>query len=274
MLDYLKEFFNDKKTYTIFIATLIVAMFVVIFFVWWPRNSVKEFARYDQVELTDKYKDIGTKYISDIVLKLGMGQLDDILYKVSDGYMKFYEKTEQQVKDEFFGKEIRGFGGITTRQYDNTVIYSSNISYKDGSDRTINIVESNPYNYEITFDDFYTYLELRQTKLAEGIEFNIQEMYAGNDFRSLKISIKNISNESVTFDINTTNQVYLQLKNNEKYYLRNVVVSDDLNNINSGKTVNTTLYFSIPFDVTSSIKYLIFQDVKIDGTTKDIQIGL
>lgn len=274
MTQYMKKLFNDEKTYTIFMATFIVAMFVVLFIIWWPNDSIEEFAKYTEMNLDEKYKKNGNEYISELMFYVRYGQPNSVLAKVSNEYLAYVQETKEDLRKDVFSKKIRGFDGLTIRPYEQTIVYSTNIKYEDGSTRKMNLIETYPYNYSISFDDFMGYNALNIETVSNGVCCNILNAYYGENKRVYELSITNMENNRVSIDISNAKKIYLELENGEQYVLTNSVVTKNLENILKGTTVSRSFEFAIPFSIQSKIVRLVFRDVKVDGEIHDIRVNL
>lgn len=274
MLEYFEELFGDKKTFTIFMVTLVVAVFVVLFFILKPERPIAEFAKYQEVNLKQKYEEVGKIYLDELIIKLRYSIKDQVSSHISENYLSYTGKTKTEVLNALLGKEVSKFSGLTVHTKNDVVVYTTNLVYKDNTERTLNLIEETPGKYEIAFDDFCSYKGEYIKETVDGITFKITNVYNGITKLGYRCEIANNGKDNVSFDISTTKKVALVLENGQYYYLTDAMLSNDMENIPEGKTINKNFEFSIPLSMQGEIKEIVFFDVKIGNVVKDITVQI
>jgi len=140
--------------------------------------------------------------------------------------------------------------------------------------RKINIIESEPYNYRITFDDFYKYKTISKKYEQEDITFEIKSVYNNFQYISYNMQITNNSNTYVGLNLSTNKGVILTLTDGMEYTIINSVNSEPNTKLSKKGSINKNIIFNIPLQVQNKVEKITFMNVKIDGAELNITLVL
>lgn len=274
MVDYLKELFDDKKTYIIFIAIFLVAIIVISIYIWWPKNKEQKINEYSSVDLNSKYKEIGYGYLNTLSFYIRYSDKKSFYSNISEEYLTSVGKSKEELYAEVFSSEFKEISGLEVSTYNGKVVYSTTILYTNNKTRQMNIVEEKPYEYVITFDNFIDSYELFNKNSAYGIEVSVNRVFETFDTRKYDISIYNGEYDSITIDLSKNDNIYLELYSGDKYNLVTSMVSNDFKDIKKGATINSSFEFSIPFSLEGNIRRIVIKNVEINGAFIDINLSV
>ena len=182
------------------------------------------------------------------------------------------------VKNNLIGKNIK-FISYNYYEGSENVTYIVKYSLTDSTGttqtKTINIIESSPYDYTLSFDTYSipTKDNLDINVTVEGLEIKVSLIERRENYIKLALTISNVSENTVNIDFRDLNTVYLQLSNNRDVKQTGIVTSDSANIIlNNGSYVNRELTFNVNLDNQSLIKSMVFSNIKINSKTKTIKV--
>ena len=196
---------------------------------------------------------------------------------ISTRYMNYTGKTSDEIISEltnagYFSDnaELKGMNIYTDGD---TYVYSTTV-YWQNNKRAINIIERYPYNYEIAFDDFYSYDKKGTTYTDKDIKFTIESIYRNLRYVEIDMKIENLNDTYARFDFTSTVGVQAVLEDGTKYSLANLVSGETYTNIESNMTVNKNFVFEIPAQLQEGIEYIVFNGVILQFSQSNIKVSI
>ena len=278
---------NDKivtRMSILFVAVILLIVVIVLVNIWAPSKSSKNknlsFTYNDNVEYKKKgymaiYNDVRSllfeSNVSMLYEKMDQDFLDENL--ITKDNFKDYLK-----KNGLIGKDIK-FISYNYYEGSENVTYVVKYSLIDTSGstqtKTINIIESSPYNYTLSFETYSipTKDNLNIDTTVEGLQVKVSLIERRENYIKLSLTVTNASENKVNIDFRDLNTVYLQLSNNRDIKQTGIVTSDSANvTLEKGSYVNRELTFNINLDNQGLISSLVLSNIKINSKTKTIKI--
>lgn len=266
------------------VAVISLIVIIVLINIWAPSKSTKNknlsFTYNDEIE----YKKKGYMAIYNDVRSMLFESNVSILYeKMDQDFLNENLLTKDNFKDylvknNLIGKNIK-FISYNYYEGSENVTYIVKYSLTDSTGttqtKTINIIESSPYDYTLSFDTYSipTKDNLDINVTVEGLEIKVSLIERRENYIKLALTISNVSENTVNIDFRDLNTVYLQLSNNRDVKQTGIVTSDSANIIlNNGSYVNRELTFNVNLDNQSLIKSMVFSNIKINSKTKTIKV--
>ena len=141
----------------------------------------------------------------------------------------------------------------------------------------VNVLESKPYEYTISFDkttipaDKNSYVSSE----VEGIKFEVSLVQTAENFVKYNVKVTNLYNESVKFDFSSLSNVQLLLQDGSKVNQASVVISGDSEvEVNKESYITNEFSFNINLENQNKIKSIIFENVSINEQNKKIEIWI
>ena len=266
------------------VAVIALIVIIVLINIWAPSKSTKNknlsFTYNDEIE----YKKKGYMAIyNDVRSMLFESNVSTLYEKMDQDFLNENLLTKDNFKDylvknNLIGKNIK-FISYNYYEGSENVTYIVKYSLTDSTGttqtKTINIIESSPYDYTLSFDIYSipTKDNLDINVTVEGLEIKVSLIERRENYIKLALTISNVSENTVNIDFRDLNTVYLQLSNNRDVKQTGIVTSDSANIIlNNGSYVNRELTFNVNLDNQSLIKSMVFSNIKINSKTKTIKV--
>lgn len=266
------------------VAVIALIVIIVLINIWAPSKSTKNknlsFTYNDEIE----YKKKGYMAIyNDVRSMLFESNVSTLYEKMDQDFLNENLLTKDNFKDylvknNLIGKNIK-FISYNYYEGSENVTYIVKYSLTDSTGttqtKTINIIESSPYDYTLSFDTYSipTKDNLDINVTVEGLEIKVSLIERRENYIKLALTISNVSENTVNIDFRDLNTVYLQLSNNRDVKQTGIVTSDSANIIlNNGSYVNRELTFNVNLDNQSLIKSMVFSNIKINSKTKTIKV--
>lgn len=266
------------------VAVISLIVIIVLINIWAPSKSTKNknlsFTYNDEIE----YKKKGYMAIyNDVRSMLFESNVSTLYEKMDQDFLNENLLTKDNFKDylvknNLIGKNIK-FISYNYYEGSENVTYIVKYSLTDSTGtiqtKTINIIESSPYDYTLSFDTYSipTKDNLDINVTVEGLEIKVSLIERRENYIKLALTISNVSENTVNIDFRDLNTVYLQLSNNRDVKQTGIVTSDSANIIlNNGSYVNRELTFNVNLDNQSLIKSMVFSNIKINSKTKTIKV--
>ncbi len=266
------------------VAVIALIVIIVLINIWAPSKSTKNknlsFTYNDEIE----YKKKGYMAIyNDVRSMLFESNVSTLYEKMDQDFLNENLLTKDNFKDylvknNLIGKNIK-FISYNYYEGSENVTYIVKYSLTDSTGttqtKTINIIESSPYDYTLSFDTYSipTKDNLDINVIVEGLEIKVSLIERRENYIKLALTISNVSENTVNIDFRDLNTVYLQLSNNRDVKQTGIVTSDSANIIlNNGSYVNRELTFNVNLDNQSLIKSMVFSNIKINSKTKTIKV--
>ena len=222
------------------------------------------------------------EYADSILFHLATSDTDWIFQNLNSEYITYTNYNSDKLKSHLKDKGILG-KTLQVENYTNTISKNNNrvvvLNIKT-SDNTIRdrivVTEYSPNNYSLSFDDFISYTKTPETLKSTGVDVIVKEQVVFTQFIKMNITIAN--NTSNNFILNSNKEyemITLQFEDTTK---TNPVVSSSVGRaitLNSGKSLNYSLEFSISDINNINYKYLILKDVKnvTSNSVEDIKLN-
>lgn len=279
MEDKIDELFailgNNKKSLIIAIIVYVVITLAILVVIWWPEE--KDYATYEAVNIETKKATLGQNYLNTLSEMFKNSRTSELESLISSKYINYTEKSADDIiseltKEGYFSNkaEVRG---ISIYEDGDTYVYSTTV-YSGNNKRTINIIEKYPYNYEIVFDDFYTYEVSGNTYTNKNIKFTIESIYRNLKYVEINMKIENLNDTYARFDFTSTVGVQAVLEDGTKYSPSNLISGEAYTNIESNMMVNKSFVFEIPAQLQEGIKYIVFNGVNLEFSKSNIQVNI
>lgn len=266
------------------VTVISLIVIIVLINIWAPSKSTKNknlsFTYNDEIE----YKKKGYMAIyNDVRSMLFESNVSTLYEKMDQDFLNENLLTKDNFKDyliknNLIGKNIK-FISYNYYEGSENVTYIVKYSLTDSTGttqtKTINIIESSPYDYTLSFDTYSipTKDNLDINVTVEGLEIKVSLIERRENYIKLALTISNVSENTVNIDFRDLNTVYLQLSNNRDVKQTGIVTSDSANIIlNNGSYVNRELTFNVNLDNQSLIKSMVFSNIKINSKTKTIKV--
>ncbi len=273
--EILDIFGRDKKTLVYVIIAYALIMIAIILIIWWPKE--KEYATYQKVDITTRKTEQGQQYIDDLTYIFKNSKKEEFAESISNGYLEYTNKTAQSIISElesknYFSSDVQ-VKGLNIYEDGETYVYSTTM-YSGNNSRVINIIETYPYEYEIVFDDFYSYTTYDRATTKNNIKFTVNSIYRNLRYLDIDMSIENLNDSNVGFDFNSTVGVQAVLTDGNTYSLSNLVSSGSCTTLTPNMTVNKQLVFEVPAQLQENIEYIVFVGVNLEFSKANIKISL
>lgn len=266
---------NNKKAIRAFLIVYILFAIVILCIIWIPNftKTTPDFAHYKEYTQEDVATKMSDYYTNDIFTKIILGQQSDIADYISTDYLEYYETSKEEIKSVLndFGINTK-IGQVSVNVHGNDYIYSFDIV--DGNNKLrLNVVETYPYKYSITLDDFVLYEKNSIMQSFDKLEISVQEVYQTMDFIEYTIDIKNAGYESLEVNLETVTDAYIVYGDGLNLSLSNPIKYDD-ETLSNNSSIIKKIKFELPINMQSEISKIVFTNVVIDGTTKTITLDI
>ena len=275
----MKEFFQNNVNLTrAFIVIYIIVAIILLVSIWAPKfnSNIPEFAHYTEYSNEEIAKKMSGYYSSIILSRLIIEREDKIVESVSKEYLDYYDLTSEDVKQYLRENNIYGVGatiGAVTANVDgNKYIYSFN-AINNSNFVKMNVVETYPYNYAITFEDFISYSKVNRVVQKHDIKISVLTKCQKINSIEYEIEIENIGNESLEFNISSATDVYVIYNDDEREAMINPA-SYGTDSLEKGSTIRKTISFELPIGFHSNIDAISFTNVVVEGVSGNIEIEM
>lgn len=266
---------NNRKSLILAIIGYVIIMLIVIAIIWWPKD--KDYATYEKINVDSRKTEQAQNYVNTLSDIFKNSRKNELKTLISNGYIQYTEKTSDQIISEldsagYFSDNVE-INGVSVYTDGDTYVYSTTL-YNLNNKRTINIIETYPYKYEIVFDDFYSYEKLGTVSRNQNIRFTINSVYKNLKYIQFNMQIENLNDTYVRFDFNSSVGVQAVLEDGTKYSLANAVSQEQHTNIESNMTVNKNFVFEIPAQLQEGIEYIVFNGVSLKFSEMNIKVSI
>jgi len=279
MKDKIDEFFeifgNDKKSLINVVIAYIVIMVIVLVVIWWPKGS--NFAKYEKVDIASKKSTAAQNYLNTLTDMLRNSKKEQFKQLISNRYINYTGYTSDEIIESldnlgYFSNDVT-VSGMNIYADGDTYVYSTT-AYSGENKKTINIIERYPYEYEIVFDDFYSYDQTNRSYTSKNIKFTLLNIYRNLKYIEINMKIENLNSTYARFDFSSTVGVQAVLEDGTKVSLANSISNEANTNIESNMTVNKKFVFEIPAQLQEGIEYIVFNGVSLEFSEVDIKVAI
>lgn len=276
---------NQIKLYVAVAVVFFVACVISLIVLWFfTGNSGNKNTSFNYT-ITKDYKERGYNVFASELKSLLFSNNSDYLYEKMD---KTFLDSNSLTKDNFknyltanrlVGNEVNL---IKYSYYEGDSYCTYRVTYTvktatGAKTNVVNVLESKPYHYTITFDkttiptDKNSYVSSE----VDGIKFEISLVQTAENFIKYKVKMTNLYNESVKFDFSTLSNVQLLLQDGSKVNQASVVISEDSEvELNKESYITNEFSFNINLEYQNKIKSVIFENVNINEQNKRIEIWI
>ncbi len=271
MVDDLKR----NITLVIIAAIVYIIIFVVIIVKVWSPNKNNTIIKYKTIDFESN---VTSTYIGELKGLLMSKNIDELYSKLDLNY----------IKDNNFNKETFTQYANSKRLFnDNAVFYEYEVAndgdtyiyifkYRsNGFERTVNIIETKPYEYTISFEQnsIPGIGKINLDTVKNNIRFEIKTLLTSSENIKYQAKITNQGSVDATFDFLSINGVSLIKNDGSIISLAAVVASSDNEGIiHPNSNITKELFFNINYQEFKNIKGIVFENVNISDTQTDIEV--
>lgn len=278
----INDFFQEnRKLIFVFGVIYIIVIIVIIIYIWAPKEkttNLKDITKYEIVDDEAIQSKILSTYIDKIALQFMLEQKQEIEENISEDYIDYTKISKEKLIEELTKQGYFSFdthiNDITQYKLEDIYVYRGKLNNGTHS-RNINIIETYPYQYTISFDDIYKYSEKVVTSKIEGIKFEILQSLNNINYVEYKIRITNIDNDNIKINLNNENSILIELNNGASTTVSYPKIGEeDYMDLSKGSSIVRTLMFRVPLQSQESIEKIVFKDVDMGQTEQDIELGM
>lgn len=275
---------NDKVflIMVFFIIAVIISLIVSLFFIWSGKSEDSGITKYSYTGFEDK---VVTMYQKQMQILLKQSNVKLLAEKLDEEFLSNNNLSRDNLDaltnylnyKGLLSKNRASITNYTTSTNSNTgvVVYRFKYYNSNGFTRYVNLIETQPYVYTLSFDEVSTITSAKRNVIDSSnkikFELNLQE----STTNSLKYNLK-ITNENeriVKFDFNNVSSVELQLNSGKTIKLSSVIASSEEDfELTKNSYLNQELFFDINLEEQGNIKAILFYNVLIGETNKNIKI--
>ena len=273
---------NDKLLlYTvIFIVIVIISLIVSLFFIWRSREE-SGVTSYTYLGFEEEVVAMYQKQLQ-ILLKENNTRL--LAQKLDEQFLTDTNLSRDNLttlKQYLTNKSLFSIGRNSIADYTvsanedtGVVVYRFKYYNLDGKLKYVNLIETEPYAYTISFENEYTSTSAKKSVIdsTNGVKFELSLQESKENSLKYNAKITNISDEKVQFDFNNVASVELKLEDGNKVKLSSVIASNDDYILAKDSYINQELFFAIPLDKQGEIKSIIFYNVLIGENKTNLEI--
>ena len=118
---------------------------------------------------------------------------------------------------------------------------------------------------KFAFDTFVDYKEINKYTSNSSVKFTLKDVYQDLNYIEYNLEVLNNSDENVSVDFTTVNNVYILLEDNTKVYIQNPYTTPVFENLTPNDVGARNLVFSIDITKQKDIESLNIENVIING---------
>lgn len=269
------DFVKNKKIILLLIVVYLLVIIGIIVSIWWPDK--KDYLEYEAVNIEQKQKELARDYIDNVSMLFRTGDKSAVKKLISNEYVNYIGKNSDKIIEELdssgFFSLYSEVAGADLYVDGNTYVFTTTI-HSGGKSKNINIIETDPYEYKLAFDDFYKYTKMSKVTNKQGIKFTVQDVYSNLKYIEMNISIENQNKSYARFDFNNPKCVQAVLTDGKTYSISNLVSTSQYIDIEPNTTINKNIMFQIPAQLQSGIDYIIFNGVTLEFSSVNIKVAV
>lgn len=268
---------DPKKKLILTIISIIFYItffFILVILIWNPKkgNGISKYS--DEI---DYYEQMSKVYLGKLRRVLLTSNTDGLYELMNKEYMSQNNLTKDNFKEFLIKKRLIG---ETINIYEYTYSESSSVSvfifkYRSmGFERVVNVIETKPYEYTISFEQNSIPGINNTTKTEKnGLSITVQNTGRTSSQINYKIKIKNNNEQKVGIDLTTIYNVSLLMSDGNYVNMSSSYTSSDIKDvIETNETIEKDVIFLIPSSYHGDIKALLIKDVDFNGKKIDIQV--
>lgn len=279
MLDFLKE---NKETVTVFVfVALVLVTLVIIILIW--NNQINPKSEYDTdvnvYSSSYDYVDVQANYYSSILTRvLKEVNFDELYESIDVSFLSNNNLNEENLKEYLVSNGFIGSNPtISEYSVSNTsdYVYYYRYTYSvDGKTNYVNVIESVPGEYKISFEQGSAILTSKTSEIegiSNGIEYQISLIESSTEYVRYAIKLKNTNDQTVFINFNKFDTFQIKV-GDEIYNLSSVVAQEGDFSLTRGSIINRDILFSIDQEMQDNVTGLIINNIKLD--TQDIKMEI
>lgn len=268
----------NSKGVRVFIIVYVVLAIAVLVMIWWPKGGTKtaDFAYYQEYTQKQVAEKMAEYYTDNIYNKIILGDSTEIINRVSEDYLQYNGFKKEDVLQHLNENNVfdinTTIGQVTVNTDVDNYIYSFDLI--NGSNRVrMNLIETYPYDYYITFDNHVSYYEFNIEKQFDKMTIKIENVYSSIDYIEYTLEITNNEYDSLEFNLATVTDAYITYSDGSRLALANPIKYDD-EQLNKGASIRKKIKFELPINVQANIEQITFTNVIIEGEKEIITIDI
>lgn len=273
---------NDKFLLCtiIFIVILVISLIVSLFFIWRKKED-SGITSYTYLGFEEEVVSMYQKQLQILLkennVRLLAQKLDEQFLADAKLSRDNLTSLKQYLKNNaLYSLNRNAVVNYTVSANEDTglVVYRFKYYNLDNKLRYVNLIETEPYVYTISFENEYTYTSAKKSviDLIDGVKFELSLQESKENSLKYNAKITNTGNEKAKFDFNNVSSVELILKDGSKIKLSSVVASNDDYVLTKDSYINQELFFALPLDRQGEIKSIIFYNVLIGENKTNLEI--
>lgn len=275
----LKEFIekHEENIITVITVICIIITLIVVVITWvfnmGEKNKEKNLNTYEEInyktEMLSEYSDIITNLLKTT-------KIEELYDKLDFKFLSENSLNRENIRDYLLNNGLIGnsIGIISSDCIQNGDIYIFRYYYKNYNDnKYVNIIESKPYEYVISFEQDITELENYEnnyTSSNNNIDCYLSLIDTGNEFIKFNIKITNNNNLDAEIDMNDINTFCLFGKDLEIPV--SSVATTSINKLTKNSSVSKELYFNLSQEDKDECEGVKINNINVNGEYFDIEI--
>lgn len=275
---------------TLFLIVYFFLAIIVLFVIWYPKSAKTSEGKLEYEKIEDGENKCLDIYLNEISYYLSVDNFNELVGKVDKTFMQNNNLNESNLKDYLIQNNMIGENPIIksstfSKQGDNVYVYR--IKYTiNGIHRIVNITESFPYQYVISFEqdslpiidnsnDESSNNGVNRTITSNDVEYEVTKEKVKENGITYSIKITNHSDKNVELSFDNISNVYVIMEDESRINIGGAVISSsDENTLTPNSSLKKDLYFSIPSSEQYNINSINIKNIKIGDEIKSISINI
>lgn len=283
---------QNKKTFNMSIAFVIVYIIlaiIILVIIWYPKNQNNFSGEMEYTNVTDGEKRCQDLYLSQIRFYLKDKNSDELIKKLDKSFMENNNLNENNYKEFLLNNNIIGKNPILkessfSKQGDNVYVYRIKY-YLNGYQRFVNVIETYPYQFTISFEqdslplinnssnETTTKASVKNNNI-DNVKYQVSKTSVRDNGVTYTLTITNNSDKNIEFNFDNITNVSVILNNGKSANLGAAVISSDEDVLTPGSSLKKELFFAVSSSDQDKITSIRIQNVKIGDEKKTISINL
>lgn len=282
----------NKKTFNIsvaFVIVYIILAIIILVIIWYPKNQNNFSGEMEYTNVTDGEKRCQDLYLSQIRFYLKDQNSDELIKKLDKSFMENNNLNENNYKEFLLNNNIIGKNPILkessfSKQGDNVYVYRIKY-YLNGYQRFVNVIETYPYQFTISFEqdslplinnssnETTTKASVKNNNI-DNVKYQVSKTSVRDNGVTYTLTITNNSDKNIEFNFDNITNVSVILNNGKSANLGAAVISSDEDVLTPGSSLKKELFFAVSSSDQDKITSIRIQNVKIGDKKKTISINL
>lgn len=282
----------NKKTFNlsiVFGVIYIILAIVVLFVIWYPKKQSDFNYKMKYSNVTDGELRCQNLYFSQILFYLKEKNSDELLKKLDKSFMENNNLNESNFKEFLIKNNNIGQNpilkeGSFSKQSDNVYVYRFKY-YLNGYQRYVNVVESYPYQFTISFEqdslplinnssNETTVKSTVKNNNIDNINYELSKTTVRDNGVTYTLKITNNSDKNVEFNFDNITNVSVILSDGKIANLGAAVISSDDDILTPGSSLTKELFFAVSSQDQNKITKLRIQNVSIGDEKKTVILNI